>query len=48
MKGIIKTLAVVLLLIFVVTSFVACNNSAPENLAGEKVVLLQTSISMAF
>ena len=38
MKGIIKTLAVVLLLIFAVTSFVACNNSAPENLAGEKVV----------
>ena len=38
MKGIIKTLTVVLLLIFAVTSFVACNNSAPENLAGEKVV----------
>ena len=38
MKGIIKALAVVLLLIFAVTSFVACNNSASENLSREKVV----------
>ena len=37
MKGLIKTLAIVLILIFAVTSFVACN-TIPRNLAERKVV----------